>query len=354
MKVLVTGGAGFIGGAVVRRLMRDGASVVNVDKLTYAATPEALAEFDADPRYAFVQADIGDAAAMGAAFNRHRPEAVIHLAAESHVDRSIDAPETFIQTNVLGTYTILQAALSYHEHQPASERAQFRFLHVSTDEVFGALAPNASPFTETTPYAPRSPYAASKAASDHLVKAWGETYGLPVVLTNCTNNYGPWQFPEKLIPLMIAKALDGQSLPVYGAGDQVRDWLHVDDHAAALCHILEHGRTGETYAIGARAERRNIDVVRAICGLLDRRRPGPVPYADRITYVADRPGHDRRYAIDPSKLERQLDWRPEWGFEAGLAATVDWYLAHETWWRAIVAHSATGNRQGMYQRRAAE
>jgi dTDP-glucose 4,6-dehydratase len=332
--IIVTGGAGFIGSAVIRLLLgATEAVVVNLDKLTYAANPLALEGAERHARYRFEEADIADRAAMRAILAKHRPDAIMHLAAETHVDRSIDGPAGFIQTNILGTYTLLEAARDYWSGLPAAQAARFRFHHVSTDEVFGSLGPDGL-FTETTAYDPTSPYSASKAASDHLVRAWHATYGLPVVLSNCSNNYGPWQFPEKLIPLMIAKALRREALPVYGRGENIRDWLHVDDHARALWLVLERGRLGESYNVGGRAERRNIDVVGAICDLVDEL-AGGTPRRALITHVADRPGHDRRYAIDASKIEAELGWRPEESFESGLRATVRWYLDHQDWWQAI-------------------
>jgi dTDP-glucose 4,6-dehydratase len=332
--IIVTGGAGFIGSAVIRLLLRaTGAVVVNLDKLTYAANPLALEGAERHARYHFERADIADGAAMRAILAKHRPDAIMHLAAETHVDRSIDGPAEFIQTNILGTYTLLEAARDYCASLPAAQAARFRFHHVSTDEVFGSLGPEGL-FTETTAYDPTSPYSASKAASDHLVRAWHATYGLPVVLSNCSNNYGPWQFPEKLIPLMIAKALRREALPVYGRGENIRDWLHVDDHARALWLILERGRPGESYNVGGGAERRNIDVVGAICDLVDEL-AGGIQRRTLITHVADRPGHDQRYAIDATKIEDELGWRPHESFESGLRATVRWYLDHQDWWRAI-------------------
>ncbi|MEI9984868.1 MAG: dTDP-glucose 4,6-dehydratase [Aliidongia sp.] len=332
--ILVTGGAGFIGSAVVRLLLREtDVSVVNLDKLTYAANPLALEGAEQQSRYRFEQADIADAAAVRAILARHRPDAIMHLAAETHVDRSIDGPADFIRTNIVGTYTLLEAAREYWAALPADRAAAFRFHHVSTDEVFGSLGPEGL-FTETTPYDPNSPYSASKASSDHLVRAWHATYGLPVVLSNCSNNYGPWQFPEKLIPLMIIKALRCETLPVYGRGENIRDWLQVDDHARALWLVLSRGRPGESYNVGGNAERRNIDVVQTICDLVDEM-VGPADRRSLITYVADRPGHDQRYAIDATKIADELGWRPRESFESGLRATVRWYLDHQEWWQGI-------------------
>jgi len=351
MKVLVTGGCGFIGSALVRYLIREtGAEVVNVDALTYAATPQAVAEAADSPRYAFEQVDVTDAAGLARVFARHRPDAVMHLAAESHVDRSIDGPAAFVRTNVLGTSTLLDAALAHWRELDAAARERFRFLHVSTDEVFGSLGPTGY-FTEASPTAPNSPYAASKAAADHLVRAWRATYGLPTLVSNCSNNYGPYQFPEKLIPLTILNAAEGRPLPVYGTGENVRDWLHVDDHVCALWRILEAGRVGETYNVGGDGERRNIEVVRAICDLVDALAPRPDGGSrqDLITFVADRPGHDARYAIDAGKLRGELGWRPRHDFDHGLRETVRWYLDHGAWWRRVRAGVYQGQRLGLGQ-----
>jgi len=331
MKVLVTGGAGFIGSALVRHILQDTPdAVVNVDKLTYAGNLHALAPVADSPRYAFEHADICDGLAMERVFRQHRPDAVMHLAAESHVDRSIDGPAAFVQTNLVGTHVLLEAARGYWQGLDDAGKAAFRFHHVSTDEVYGDGEDLAGGFTETTPYAPSSPYSATKAGSDHLVRAWHRTYGLPVLLTNCSNNYGPYQFPEKLIPLTISNALAGRPLPVYGKGDQVRDWLYVQDHAQALCRVVRAGAVGETYNIGGHNEQRNIDVVHAICDLLQELAPpgsaGPAHYRDLVAFVQDRPGHDRRYAIDASKIQRELGWRPQETFESGLRKTVQWYL----------------------------
>jgi len=348
VKILVTGGAGFIGSAVVRMAIdHTPHEVVNVDRLTYAASLESVAAAARSPRYCFERADIADADAMRRIFELHRPDAVLHLAAESHVDRSIDGPGEFIQTNIVGTYVLLQESLRFWRSLPKEAAARFRFQHVSTDEVFGSLGDTGS-FTESTPYDPRSPYSASKAASDHLVRAWHHTYGLPVVLTNCSNNYGPYHFPEKLIPLMIVKALAGEPLPVYGTGANVRDWLFVEDHAAALLRALEGGQPGQSYNIGGGAERTNLEVVTQVCALLDELVPGSThaPHARLITYVTDRPGHDLRYAIDASRARRELGWAPTQTFESGLRRTVEWYLANRDWWTAIAARTYQGARLG--------
>ncbi|MEL7182051.1 MAG: dTDP-glucose 4,6-dehydratase [Pseudomonadota bacterium] len=344
MKLLVTGGAGFIGSAVVRRAIAQGHHVVNLDALTYAACLDNVASVADDPTYAFVQADIRDRAALDAVFAQHAPDAVMHLAAESHVDRSIDGPGTFIDTNVTGTYTLLEAARTHWVGQGRPEG--FRFHHVSTDEVFGSLEPEGM-FTETTPYDPRSPYSASKAASDHLVRAWGETYGLPVVLTNCSNNYGPYHFPEKLIPVVILNALAGKPLPIYGDGSNVRDWLFVEDHAEALLLVVQKGQVGRSYNIGGENERSNLELVQTLCAILDEMRPKPSgTYSDQITFVADRPGHDARYAIDPTRIRQELGWRPSVTVEEGLRRTVTWYLENEAWWRALQSRDGVGARLG--------
>lgn len=354
MKILITGGAGFIGGAVVRHLIAATAhEVVNLDALTYAANPASLTSVEGNPRYAFEFADIRDSVQLKAIFQKHRPDAVMHLAAESHVDRSIDGPADFIDTNITGTYRLLEEALDYWRGLEGEKKAGFRFHHVSTDEVFGSLGPNDPAFTPDTPYRPRSPYSASKAASDHLALAWHHTYGLPVVLSNCSNNYGPYQFPEKLIPLMIVRALLGQPLPVYGRGLNVRDWLFVDDHATALVTILEKGRLGENYLVGGQSEMRNIDVVNMLCDLMDELVPQSPskPHASLISYVTDRPGHDHRYAIDPSKLQSELGWSPSVTFAQGLRKTVQWYLEHKEWWQPLIeAHKAT-ERAGLEGKR---
>jgi dTDP-glucose 4,6-dehydratase len=330
VSAVVTGAAGFIGSALVRDLIGAGERVVSLDKLTYAGNRDNLAPVAASPAHRFVQGDVNDGTLLRQLFAEARPSVVYHLAAESHVDRSIDRPAEFVVTNVNGTLSLLDAALEYWRGLPAAERAAFRVIQVSTDEVYGELGPVGS-FDERSPYRPNSPYAASKAAADHLARAWHRTFGLPVIVTNCSNNYGPYQFPEKLVPLMVLNALEGKPLPVYGRGEQVRDWLHVEDHVAALRTAAAAGRPGETYLIGARSERRNIDLVRALCAVLDRRHPAGRPHDRLLTYVTDRPGHDARYAIDPMKLERELGWRPAIDFEPGLEATVDWYLANRDW-----------------------
>jgi len=347
-KILVTGGAGFIGGAVCRHLVSvEGRQVVNFDKLTYAACLASLAEIDHSNRYAFVRGDIGDRAAVRAALQTHQPDAIMHLAAETHVDRSIDSAAPFIQTNIVGTFALLEEVLAYWRGLPAERAHGFRFLHISTDEVYGSLGETGK-FTETTPYDPRSPYSASKASADHLVSAWGHTYGLPVMISNSSNNYGPYHFPEKLIPLTILNALEGKPLPVYGDGGQVRDWLHVEDHARALWLVLTRGRPGRTYNVGGRAERTNLQVVRMICDLVDDAVP-PLdsgPRRNLISFVADRPGHDRRYAIDSSRAESELGWRQQVDFATGLRGTVDWYLNRQDWW-APLRERYSGERLGL-------
>lgn len=343
MKILVTGGAGFIGSAVVRLAVARGHEVINLDALTYAACLENLTTVASSNLYTFEHADICDRDALDTILARHNPDAILHLAAESHVDRSIDGPGAFIQTNVTGTYTLLDAARAYWEARGKPD--SFRFHHVSTDEVFGTLG-DTGLFTEDTPYAPNSPYSASKAASDHLVRAWAETYGLPVLLTNCSNNYGPYHFPEKLIPVVILKALAGEPIPVYGDGANIRDWLYVEDHADALLTVLEKGEVGRSYNIGGHNERTNLDLVRAICVLLDARLPDSAPHDRLITFVTDRPGHDQRYAIDASRIQDELGWTPSVTVEEGLALTVDWFLANEDWWRALQARDGVGARLG--------
>ena len=346
--VFVTGGAGFIGSAAVRHLLDDtGARVVNIDKLTYAACLDSIPQASGHNRYRFAQVDICNGPALRELFDQHQPRHVMNLAAESHVDRSIDGPGEFIQTNIVGTFVLLQESLRYWHGLDASARSRFRFHHISTDEVYGSLAPEGL-FTETTPYAPNSPYSASKASSDHLVRAWRETYGLPTLITNCSNNYGPYHFPEKLIPHMIIKGLAGESLPVYGDGKNIRDWLYVEDHARALTLVLERGAIGDTYNIGGRNERTNLHVVETICDLLDKFAPtSNGPRRRLISFVADRPGHDRRYAIDASKLENELGWRATENFETGLAKTVKWYIDNRPWWNAILARGYRPERIGM-------
>ena len=345
MKILVTGGAGFIGSAVVRLAVAQGHRVVNLDTLTYAANLENVASVRDNPLYFFERADIRDRDCLDRIFSRHSPDAVMHLAAESHVDRSIDGPSDFIETNINGTFNLLEAARSYWAHGGKPEN--FRFHHVSTDEVYGSLGATGQ-FTEETPYAPNSPYAASKASSDHLVRAWHETFDLPMVMTNCSNNYGPYHFPEKLIPVIILNALAGKALPVYGKGENVRDWLYVEDHADALLTVLAHGQLGRSYNVGGENEVRNIDLIRMICAILDRKCPRESgAYTDLITFVADRPGHDQRYAIDPTRLREELGWRPSVTLEEGLERTVDWYLENEAWWQALQNRDGVGQRLGM-------
>ncbi len=344
MKLLVTGGAGFIGSAVVRLAVARGHEVVNLDALTYAACLENVADAARSNLYSFEQADIRDRGSLDRIFDLHRPDAVMHLAAESHVDRSIDGPADFIETNITGTFNMLEAARRYWS--AAGKPAGFRFHHISTDEVFGTLGETGQ-FTEDTPYAPNSPYSASKAASDHLVRAWAETYGLPVVMTNCSNNYGPFHFPEKLIPVVILNALHGRAIPVYGKGENVRDWLYVEDHADALLTVLEKGALGRSYNIGGENEARNIDIVRMICGLLDEMRPSGAPHDRLITFVTDRPGHDARYAIDPTRIRNELGWRPSVTLEEGLRRTVRWYLDNEAWWRPLLERQGVGKRLGV-------
>jgi dTDP-glucose 4,6-dehydratase len=351
MKILVTGGAGFIGSAVIRHIIKNTQdSVVNLDKLTYAGNLESLLEVSDSPRYVFEQVDICNRIELDRVFAKYEPNAVMHLAAESHVDRSITGPSDFIQTNIVGTYTLLEAAREYWNTLSDETKKAFRFHHISTDEVYGDLphpdevqsSEELSLFTETTPYAPSSPYSASKASSDHLVRAWLRTYGLPTIVTNCSNNYGPYHFPEKLIPLVILNALEGKPLPIYGKGDQIRDWLYVEDHARALYKVVTEGKVGETYNIGGHNEKKNIEVVNTICSILDVLVPKDASYADQITYVTDRPGHDRRYAIDATKMSNELNWQPEETFETGLKKTIEWYLANQTWCQHV--------QDGTYQR----
>jgi dTDP-glucose 4,6-dehydratase len=344
VKILVTGGAGFIGSAVIRHIISGTTdSVVNLDKLTYAGNLESLQSVDQDARYAFEHVDICDRQALDRVFREHQPDAVMHLAAESHVDRSISGPSEFIQTNIMGTYVLLEAAREYWTALDEHRRSAFRFHHISTDEVYGDLDGPEDLFTETTPYMPSSPYSASKASSDHLVRAWARTYGLPTLVTNCSNNYGPFHFPEKLIPLVILNALEGKPLPIYGKGDQIRDWLFVEDHARALYKVVTEGKVGETYNIGGHNEKQNIEVVRTVCALLDELRPDSTfrPHVELLTYVKDRPGHDVRYAIDASKIQRELGWVPEETFESGIRKTVQWYLENSEW----VAHVKSGSYQ---------
>jgi dTDP-glucose 4,6-dehydratase len=349
MRILLTGGCGFIGSAVVRHLIRHTEhSVVNIDRMTYAASEGTVAEVAADGRYRHVRADIVDGAAMRRLFAEYEPDAVMHLAAESHVDRSIDGPGVFVQTNVVGTYSLLEAARLYWSGLDAGRRKGFRFHHISTDEVFGHLEPDDPPFDESTAYDPRSPYSASKAASDHLVRAWHQTYGLPAFVTNTTNNYGVWHFPEKLIPLVTINAIEGKELPVYGKGENIRDWLFVEDHAEALVRAVEQGQPGETYAIGARQPRTNLQVVKTICAVLDELSPDPAGPRERlIRFVTDRPGHDFRYEIDPSRAEQALGWSARHDFETGLRKTVRWYLDNRDWWEDIRARRYTGQRLGQ-------
>lgn len=350
MKILVTGGAGFIGSAVVRYIIKNTSDhVVNVDKLTYAGNLQSLLEIEESDRYVFEKVDICNSNELNRLFAHYRPDAVMHLAAESHVDRSIDGPAAFIETNILGTYSLLEATRSYWNTLHAHEKLKFRFHHISTDEVYGDLELKDDLFTEETPYKPSSPYSASKASSDHLVRAWLRTYGLPTIVTNCSNNYGPFHFPEKLIPLMILNAIEGKELPVYGNGSQIRDWLYVEDHARALYQVLKEGTVGETYNIGGHNEKKNIEVVQTICSLLEELVPdkpqGVIQYQDLITYVKDRPGHDVRYAIDASKIERELGWKPKETFESGIRKTVEWYLENKNWWERVLDGSYCEKRR---------
>jgi dTDP-glucose 4,6-dehydratase len=350
-RVLVTGGAGFIGSAVVRLLVGNGYQIANVDKLTYSGNLDSLRDVEAAPNYRFYQADICEQATVAQILEREQPDTIMHLAAESHVDRSIDGPAEFVETNVVGTFRLLNAALAYWRGLSDERRATFRFHHISTDEVFGELDLERGIFTEDSPYAPSSPYSASKAAADHFVRAWHTTFGLPVVLSNCSNNYGPYHFPEKLIPLTILNAIEGKPLPVYGQGRNVRDWLHVEDHARALERIATAGRIGESYNVGGRSERTNLQVVETICDVLDGKRPleGGGSRRELIQFVPDRPGHDLRYAIDASKVERELGWEPRESFETGIEKTVDWYLANEWWWRPLREQRYGGERLGIAQ-----
>ena len=346
MRIIVTGGAGFIGSAVCRHLVLDlGYQVLNLDKLTYAANLNSLESLENSPLYSFIQADIADANAVQAAFKDFQPDAVLHLAAESHVDRSISGPQDFIQTNIVGSFVMLQSALKHYQGLSSEKKAAFRYIQVSTDEVYGSLGATGL-FSEETPYDPRSPYSASKAASDHLAKAWFHTYGLPVIVTNCSNNYGPYHFPEKLIPLIILNALEGKDLPVYGKGDNIRDWLFVEDHAKAIALVLQKGRLGETYNVGGRNERTNLEVVETVCDLIDELTGKNSKSRDLIRYVTDRPGHDKRYAIDATKLETELGWRAEENFDSGIRKTVQWYLDNEAWWRPLRDRYA-GQRLGL-------
>ncbi len=354
MRVFVTGGAGFIGSALVRHLIQNSPhEVLNLDKLTYAGVLESLDEVAGNPRYRFVRGDICDGALVRRLLGEFQPDVIAHLAAESHVDRSIDGPADFIDTNIVGSFSMLEQALDYWRGLDPARKEAFRFHHISTDEVFGSLGQEGY-FTEATPYDPRSPYSASKAASDHLVRAWGHTFGLPVLVTNCSNNYGPFHFPEKLIPLVIIRALSGQELPVYGDGSNVRDWLFVEDHARALATVFEQGQPGETYNVGGNSERTNIEVVRAICAALDRRQPRSdrLSYAEQIRFVPDRPGHDQRYAIDAGKIREQLGWEPQVTFEEGIARTVDWYLERRDWWEPILARRYDTGRLGLKSKAA--
>ena len=346
MRVIVTGGAGFIGSALIRYLIRNtDCTILNLDKLTYAGNPDNLKEVENSPRYDFIQCDICDRVKIAEIFQTFAPDTIMHLAAETHVDRSIDGPLEFVQTNVMGTANLLHCALDYYSKLPEERKSRFRFQHISTDEVYGSLGKDGF-FTESTPYDPKSPYSASKAASDHMVRAWGHTFKLPVLISNCSNNYGPYHFPEKLIPLIILNALDGKPLPIYGKGDNVRDWLYVEDHARALWLINQQGVPGETYNIGGNNEYTNLEVVETCCAILDELRPKAESYSRQITFVSDRPGHDLRYAIDSSKLQKELNWVPQTDFETGLRATVKWYLENEWWWKPIREKNYSGERLG--------
>ncbi len=347
MKILVTGGAGFIGSAVIRSALTLGHSIINVDSLTYAANLQSIKVFSENPNFSFEKHNICDAEAMAAIFKKHQPDCVLHLAAESHVDRSIDGPRDFMETNVLGTFTLLEAARYYFETLDDSRQSRFKFHHVSTDEVFGDLELTDPAFTESSPYDPSSPYSASKAASDHLVRAWGRTYGLPIIITNCSNNYGPYQFPEKLIPVVILKALYGQAIPIYGTGENIRDWLHVDDHARALLLVLTSGKIGETYNIGGDNERTNLDIAKTICQIMDTHMDNGFEHERLIEFVTDRPGHDRRYAINANKIQQDLGWTPSLNFNAGFEQTVTWYLENQAWWQPLINADKFGHRLGL-------